>query len=80
MKDFLYGDSCVVVTEEVTGDSIVKDVLGESKDDDSEADAKDPCVVPSCREVLDASDVLGWYTSAHEQHDAMHALLRSNAV
>ncbi|KAG0437725.1 hypothetical protein HPB47_017312 [Ixodes persulcatus] len=80
LDDFLYGDSCVVVTEEVTDDSIVKDLFGESEDDDSEADAKDPCEVPSRREVLDASDVLGWYTSAHEQQDAMHALCRANAV
>ncbi|KAG0413147.1 hypothetical protein HPB47_009721 [Ixodes persulcatus] len=58
------GDSCVVATEEVTDDSIVKDVLGESEDDDSKADAEDPCEVPSSREVLDAIDVLGRETAS----------------
>ncbi|KAG0438762.1 hypothetical protein HPB47_016887, partial [Ixodes persulcatus] len=52
-----FSDSCIVVTEEVTVDSIVKEVLGESEDDDSEANAEDPCEVPSSREVLDAIDV-----------------------
>ncbi|KAM7313252.1 hypothetical protein ISCGN_003129 [Ixodes scapularis] len=74
LEAFLFGDSCVVVMEEVTDDSIVKEVLGESEDDDCEADAEDPYEVPSSREVLNASDVLGWYPSAHEQQDAMHAL------
>ncbi|KAG0434391.1 hypothetical protein HPB47_019139 [Ixodes persulcatus] len=49
-EDFFYGDSCVVATE-LTDDSIVKDVLGESEDDGSEAEAEDPCEVPSSRET-----------------------------
>ncbi|KAG0421932.1 hypothetical protein HPB47_002210 [Ixodes persulcatus] len=44
--------------EEVTDDSIVKDVLNESEDEDSEADTEDLCEVLSSRKVLDAIDVL----------------------
>ncbi|KAG0419283.1 hypothetical protein HPB47_004210 [Ixodes persulcatus] len=42
-EDFFYGGSCVVTTEEFTDDFVVKNVLGESEDDESEADAEEPC-------------------------------------
>ncbi|KAH9377745.1 hypothetical protein HPB48_004869 [Haemaphysalis longicornis] len=74
LDDFLYGDSCVVATEEVTDDSIMQDVLGNTQEDPgSDTDAED-VEAPSNREVLDGIDVLRRYASSTGQHDAMQSL------
>ncbi|XP_077512797.1 LOW QUALITY PROTEIN: uncharacterized protein LOC144123973 [Amblyomma americanum] len=73
LDDYLFGGSCVLATEEVTVETIVNDVLGNSQDD-SEGEADDECDIPTTREVADAIDVLRRFASAEEDQDAIQSL------
>uniref|UniRef100_A0A6B0UF64 Uncharacterized protein n=1 Tax=Ixodes ricinus TaxID=34613 RepID=A0A6B0UF64_IXORI len=74
-RQFLYVDSAVIATEEVTEEAIASYVRGNSQDgDDSEPDEQDTCDVPSNLEVVDVIDVLRRSTSTQQDEDAMQAI------
>lgn len=76
LDDYLYADSAVIATEEMTDEAIASSVRGDMEDenDSDEPDGPDTCDVPSSREVADAIDVLRRFAGSQQDEDVMQAV------